>query len=115
MVYTNRSPETCSLDGYPKVVVLDAADRQIRVARNVPQGYLRGCDCAPQQIRVKARAAASTLVEGDVFGGRECLLGEALLFMAPETTRSTRVAFAAYSCHVKAHPIVAGTGGGAQS
>ncbi len=112
MIFTNRSTSKCTLTGYPRVVLLDAAGRQIETAKPVQQGYFGGCHCAPHPVAIGPGGKASTTVEGTVLGGDECLRGKTLLLTPPNTTTSTRIPFDAYSCHVEVHTVVSGTSGG---
>ena len=102
----------CTLFGYPGAAVVDAAGHQIVQATRTPRGYLGGCGCTrPSTVRLGHGQAAAALIEGDNGGGDECLAGRALLVTPPNTTKATRIAFQAYSCHVQVHPVIAGVAG----
>jgi Protein of unknown function (DUF4232) len=112
VVFVNESTERCTLTGYPGAAVLDSSGKQLEQAKRTTRGFLGGCGCAPHPVVLRPGGKASALIEGDVGGGGECLRGRALLVTPPDTERSTRIAFRAYSCDVQVHPTVAGTGGG---
>lgn len=112
VIFTNRSGTSCALYGYPGAADLDMSGRQFTQAKRTLTGFLGGCGCArPGQIQLAPDASVSSLVEGDNGGGDECLRGRTILVTPPNTTRSTRIPFEAYSCHFQVHPVVSGTSG----
>jgi hypothetical protein len=111
LLFTNSSTVTCTLFGYPGAAGLDAAGNQIAQATRSLTGYLGGCGCtAPATVTLVPGAVASTIVEGDV-GAGNCDTFVALLVTAPNTTESSRIALAPYSCGFTIHPVIAGAAG----
>lgn len=114
VVFTNRSGATCVVQGYPGAAGVNAAGAQVVQATRTLTGYLGGCHCsAPQAVPLAPGQQASSLLEGDIGGGDECLVVTSVLVTPPATRTSTAIAMRVDDCHLQIHPVVPGTTGGA--
>jgi hypothetical protein len=116
LLFTNRSSSACTLAGYPGVAGLNSSGQQIAQATRTLDGYLAGCACrTPAVLTLNPGAVGSATVEAvDALNGGPCTPFAGLLVTAPNTTRSTRISLAPYSCQFDVHPVVAGSAGTAR-
>ena len=114
VIFTNTSTSSCTLYGYPGAAAVDRSGHQFEQAKRTLDGYIAGCGCShPARIRVAPGHSASTVVEGDHGGGKECLRGRTMLVAPPHAPRARSVAYLdSYSCDFQIHRVVAVTGGG---
>jgi len=116
LLFTNNSTSTCTLTGYPGVAGLDASEHQVAQAARTLEGYLAGCACnTPPELTLHAGAVVSAMVEAvDALNGGPCTSFAGLLVTPPNTTLSTKVSLAPYSCQFEIHPVVVGQTGSAR-
>ena len=89
IAFTNQSPSTCSLSGYPGVAGLDAQGHQVVQAERTPNGYLGGLwngATTPPTVTIAPGQTASATVEGTdnpVGAATSCPSYSALLVTPP--------------------------------
>jgi hypothetical protein len=118
IVFTNISPLSCSLRGYPGVAALDGSGRQVTQAirsLSIFEGGLQ--DGPPPLVVLAVNGQASALVGGssNPGGGRpSCMPPYAgLLVTPPNTAESTKLEIVFPSCSgLLVTPVVAGAAGG---
>lgn len=117
ILFRNTGPARCYLRGYPRVVALDAAGRQVARAAQSPRGYLGGLAAGRSIPRVTLApgGTASAMVEGLAFNGasgRACAAYRGLLVTPPGGTRPTRLTLTGDLCSgLQVHPFVSGRTG----
>jgi hypothetical protein len=118
VVFTNSSPMTCTLVGYPGAAGLDASGKQVMQASRAPAAYLGGLLGAhrtPVRLTLHAGQKASATVQGtSIPSGRStaCPTLAATLITAPNTQTSVRVANVAPDCSgLIVTPVVPGSSG----
>lgn len=116
LLFTNHSSSPCTLTGYPGVAGLDGSGQQLAQATRTLDGYLAGCGCsAPAVLTLQPGGVVSATVEAvDALNGGPCTSYAALLVTPPNTTQSTKLSLAPYSCDFDVHPVVAGQTGSAR-
>jgi len=104
----------CVVHGYPGAAGVNAAGAQVVQAARTLTGYLGGCHCsAPQAVQLAPGQQASSLLEGDIGGGDECLDVTSVLVTPPDAKTSTAIPMRVNRCHLQIHPVLPGTTGGA--
>ena len=117
VVFTNTSPQTCKLMGYPGVAGLNAAGHQAVQAVRTLNGYMRVLPTGqgPPVVTLTTGESASAFVEGtDVPTGNQtsCPTYPKLLVTPPNTTQQVTIDTSMPGCSpVQVHPVVPGTTG----
>lgn len=113
LVFTNHSDSRCAVQGYPGAAGVDAAGAQVVQAARTLTGYLGGCHCThPPAVSLAPGQQASSLLEGDIGGGEECLAVASVLVTPPDAKASTVILLRVDDCHLQIHPVVPGATGG---
>lgn len=114
LVFTNHSGSRCAMQGYPGAAGVNAAGAQVVQAARTLTGYLGGCHCAhPPAVSLSPGQQASSLLEGDIGGGEECLVVTSVLVTPPDAKAPTVIHIRVDDCHLQIHPVVPGATGGA--
>jgi hypothetical protein len=113
--FANRGAAPCHVQGYPRVVGVNASGKVVLRARQTPSGYLGGLEetSAPPLVTLRPGQRASALMEG-VAGPESCPTYRALLVTPPGGTRArpVRVPLGFPGCPgLQVHPVVPGTSG----
>jgi hypothetical protein len=120
IVFTNKGPATCLMQGYPGVAALDSHDKQIAQATRTKNGYLGGLSAALQipEVDLARNESSSAMVEALAFNagdGSACVAYAGLLVTPPDETHSVKVAWGSDGCSdLQIHPVVTGTSGRSQ-
>lgn len=107
LVASNTSRRACSLDGFPRINVFDAAHGAIDVHRE--HGRMSPSDSAVSRVTIPAGGSAQATLrytEGDVYPGGRCKRSSTLDVTLAHGTRSVETPFAATLCGTAAGPVI---------
>jgi hypothetical protein len=112
LLFTNTSSATCSMTGYPGVDGLDSSGHKLASATRTLNGMIGFCGCTkPPVVTLTPGTVVSAVTEGASDGSGPCTAYPSLLVTPPNTTKSTSITLAPYSCNFTVHPVVPGQAG----
>jgi hypothetical protein len=112
LLFTNAASTPCLMTGYPGVDGLGSGGNHVASASRTLNGMIGFCGCTkPATVTVPPGGAVSAVTEGVSDGSGPCDPFYSLLITPPNTSTSTPVAIAPYSCGFTVHPVVTGQTG----
>jgi hypothetical protein len=112
LLFTNTSPVACSMTGYPGVDGLDGAGHRLASASRTLNGMIGFCGCTQAStVTLNPGGVVSAVTEGVADGSGPCSPYASLLVTPPNTSTSTQITEAPYSCGFTVHPVVPGQAG----
>jgi hypothetical protein len=113
LLFKNRLPQACTLNGYPGLDALDAGGNTLAHATRTMNGFAGGAHHL-LALTVAPGATVSALAEWMNFnpqGGGSCQTSSQIATTPPNTTDTVTLNVALSVCDLQIHPVVPGTSG----
>jgi hypothetical protein len=114
LLFRNKTPQPCTLFGYPGLDALDASGQVIKHAHRTLTGFTGGSTQGLQTILVRPGHFASADVEWMNFNpstSRSCRFSHAVAATPANTSHTVQLARSVSVCRLQVHPTVAGKTG----